>query len=760
MPSFYDQLKAAQFENRTSDPSSATGRFWIRTDTSPVVVKFYNGTTQKTFVTTDDTQTLTGKTLTGNIAVNLVSGSATVTLPTTTSTLATLALAETLTNKTLTTPILTAPTIDAASMTEQGSTPSSPSSGTRKLYVKTDGKAYLLDSAGTETQLGSGGAGGINYISNPDAETATTGWTAYADAAATTPVDGTGGSPTAAISRVTSSPLRGAAMFRLTKDAANRQGEGVGYAFTIATADKAKVLNVSFEYQPSSAFTAGNSSDIRVWIYDVTNSALIPVSPYTIQGGSGATQKFSGTFQSSPSSTSYRLIFHIATTNASAWTFDFDNVVVGPQIILYGAPITDWTAYTPTLNSNTNVVGTDSFYRRIGDSLQVWSRITYNGVGDASTFTVSIPSGLTIDSNKIAISVGKNKFGTGTWYDASADYNTLDVMYASDTAIKCILDQDTAFLQSSAIASGDEVNLIFQVPITGWSSSVQMSNDTDTRVVALRASGNAASASSGNPVIFPTADYDTHGAYNTSTGRYTAPVSGIYRVHGYLTSGNATITVSVYVNASSVIDAGLTDGNGEGMYTGSVKVNAGDVIDLRPNGTLDVAAGSTLHIERLSGPAAVAATESVQAKYKLTGASTNGSVTAGSTEVMDFNSKVFDSHNAVTTGASWKFTAPVSGVYEVSALITGATDTWGSSTGNYQMELYKNGSAVEVMANMRPESSAVVPSVKGAGYLSLIPGDYVDVRITLTNSSGGTNAFDTGTPSNNWVVVRRVGNYS
>lgn len=57
------------------------------------------------------TDTLTNKTLTGNIAVNLVSGSATVTLPTTTSTLATLALAETLTNKTLTSPTINGATI-------------------------------------------------------------------------------------------------------------------------------------------------------------------------------------------------------------------------------------------------------------------------------------------------------------------------------------------------------------------------------------------------------------------------------------------------------------------------------------------------------------------------------------------------------------------------------------------------------------------------------------------------------------------------
>lgn len=64
-----------------------------------------------TIVGTDATQTLTNKTLSGNIATNLISGAATVTLPTTTSTLSTLALSETLTNKTLTSPVINTPTL-------------------------------------------------------------------------------------------------------------------------------------------------------------------------------------------------------------------------------------------------------------------------------------------------------------------------------------------------------------------------------------------------------------------------------------------------------------------------------------------------------------------------------------------------------------------------------------------------------------------------------------------------------------------------
>ena len=79
------------------------------------VAEYNTSLTDGDFATLAGTETLTGKTLTGNTAVTLVSGAATVTLPTTTSTLSTLALTETLTNKTLTSPILTTPQLGTPS---------------------------------------------------------------------------------------------------------------------------------------------------------------------------------------------------------------------------------------------------------------------------------------------------------------------------------------------------------------------------------------------------------------------------------------------------------------------------------------------------------------------------------------------------------------------------------------------------------------------------------------------------------------------
>jgi hypothetical protein len=209
-----------------------------------------------------------------------------------------------------------------------------------RLAVGADGTTLVADSSeasGVKWGAASSGTGEINYIDNADAESNTDGWATYADAAGSTPVDGTGGSATTTFTRQSGTVLRGNQSFKITKDAANRQGEGASYDFTIKGQDVSKKLKIQFDFKTDedAAYATG---DYTVYIYDVTNSTLItPVDTDIIAG-----QNIFQTSFNSTTSTSYRLIFHCATTNASAYDIYIDNVIVGPGMTSQGAAIGPW----------------------------------------------------------------------------------------------------------------------------------------------------------------------------------------------------------------------------------------------------------------------------------------------------------------------------------------------------------------------------------------------------------------------------------
>lgn len=154
----------------------------------------------------------------------------------------------------------------------------------------------------------------------------------------TSPVDGTGGVVTGVtLTRNTSSPLAGVANFDLGKDANSRQGMGVSTDFNIDNKDKGNEIQISFVYDGSAGMVLGTNSDVRIWIYDITNAVLIALVPrYTLAAPTGSILTFLGTFTASATSINYRLIFHIGTTNATAWDLMFDEVIA-TDIITPGA---------------------------------------------------------------------------------------------------------------------------------------------------------------------------------------------------------------------------------------------------------------------------------------------------------------------------------------------------------------------------------------------------------------------------------------
>lgn len=745
MAKIYGQLEKAQMENATSDTASEPkGTMKYRTDTNVATVSD-GSATPKILVDTTTAQTLTNKTLTSPV---------------------------------MTTPSMTSPTITSGPITiPEQSTPATPSSGNGKIYFKSDGFLYQLNDDGTESKVGSGGSS-TNYILNPDAESNTTGWATYADAAASRPVDGTGGSPALTFTRSTSSPLRGTANFLITKDAANRQGEGASYDFTISAADQAKVLQIGFDYEiGSGTYSGGTSStdsDLIAYIYRTTATGrLIEPTPIKLDGAVvGQKYQYRGSFQSDSDATGYRLIIHVATTSASAYTVKIDNVSVSPVVYSAGTLITDFVTYTPTLNSNTNVSSNVSYWRRSGDSMEIHGRVAYSGVGNSSQLSLSLPTGYVIDSTKINTTASTGTIGYWGWYDdagASAGLRNGSVTLLDTSNFTFRIDGGATLINSNQFANNDVFGFVVRVPIVGWGSNVKIANESDTRVVQMAVkvavpTGGTNGAST--TIIGATPDKDTHGGYNLSTGVYTIPVAGEYRINGGIYVGGTAASpnrtlLQIFKNGSVLTNGAIvrhvssisTDWTVTASTTRSF--NAGDTVELRLNTNITspvYTSGDTssnyFEVTRVSGPAQIAASEFVGARY---GAVSTANLVTDT--IIDYATKEYDSHNAVTTGASWKFTAPARGTYQITAQLVTSAAAAGAIGNQYGLKLFKNGSLHAFLTLKTAETTtSCIKSTSGAITLQLNSADTVDLRGI---NSAGTHALN-GDITQNFICITKL----
>lgn len=640
-----------------------------------------------------------------------------------------------------------------------------------RVAVGTTGQYLIADSAATEGVRWADPSLARKYILNGDAENGTVGWTTYADApAGSAPVDGIGGAPNVSWTRSGSSPLRGTGSYVISKDAANRQGQGASYDFTIEAADKAKVMQITFDYMVSSGtFVAGNpsdrtsagDSDLTIWIYDVTNGVLIQPSTYRLFSNSSTiASQYVANFQTASNSTSYRIIFHCGTTSAAAYTVKFDNINVLPTTYVYGTPITDWTSYTPIFNGSPTVASVTFWSRRAGDSLQVMGAFQLTAV-NASTTALTIPNTLAIDTAKVGSS-RKFVFGectriyqTGTETSLTkhvAAYNTgfLNQIFIASTGVSQNLGQNA---WNGLFVNNDWVTVEATIPIAGWSSSVQMSDNADTRVVDCVVTTTAnITGTAGSAFVFPTVTKDSHGAYNSSTGVYTIPVAGDYQIHGTgLYNNVGDINCAIQVNSSFYNNLTTTDtarSKSGSMLIPNLK--AGDTIKLVPDVSRNLlfSAGNyipTLAIVKISGPESIAASETIAAVAVASG-SQSVSVTTETT--VNFDTVTFDTHGAITTGASWKFTCPASGIYEINAR-TNYNNTSGTNM-IYRIAVFKNGSNHRQIARANKPTGTFGMDVIGAPLLvKCIAGDYL--HISVNNDEAGTIS------SNSHVCIKRVG---
>ena len=320
-----------------------------------------------------------------------------------------------------------------------------------------------------------------------------TGWNLYSDSIAPSPIDGTGG----AVSNLTFSinstnPLVGAYDAKLVLGAFNEEGEGLSYDFTADNAALYQPTYLSFYYTTSAYYASG---DITLWIYDKTNGILISPSTQSIPAAATTTaQQFTAYFNPNSNSTSYRLIFHIATTNASGYTLEIDQVYVGRIQQFIGNSISAWTAFTPTYN--TGAPGTNTTkcaWRRVGSNMEISYTLNQTGAGTAGSgnYLISLPTVYTMDTTNLILDNGSGFNGTVFGHGQIEIVNNvgkLSVMAYSSTQLifshlysySPLNTSYTGYWASGGFSFGTSaMNAQFtcSVPISQWTTNINLVTD-------------------------------------------------------------------------------------------------------------------------------------------------------------------------------------------------------------------------------------------------------------------------------------------
>jgi hypothetical protein len=652
---------------------------------------------------------------------------------------------------------------------------------------------------------GSGGSGGKNYIQNPNFNgNSTANWNMRKVTLSS--FIPTGNLSTAAdaghtISVSGSSTLEGAYSLLVQGSSLFTAGNClVSDAFTIDREDLAKVLGWSFSYEAVTSnmdFSGTTSNTWAVYIAEVSaasgagadtvTSWIQPAGVYNMTQGTGVGLA-SGTFQTTAAGLYYRLVLVCINSEAATTTLKVDDFQLGPQKVVYGSPVTDWQSYTPSITwSNCTSTGR---WRRVGDSIEVRFAVTGTGLAAGGILAIGIPSGLSVDDTKLPANA---QFSIGEFY--IEDFGVLGyapggVLYNGPSSNTVVLAYSIAPANASNVPSvaatvtniapfafntNDVIRGGFRLPIAGLSSSVQMSNDTDTRVVAakIRHTGTQACPAFG-PISFNTTVFDTHSAWNNPTNAYIIPVSGVWEISFYGNStgspfGAATQSHPVYLLRNSVIfdlisayvasQAGTT----YEVFSGSAigRFNAGDSLQIAAANNGVVFSFDNLRVEfrRLSGPSAIAASETVAASYQTTAGQSIPNNT--STFVNFLNSgRYFDTHGMITEGTGYnsvtgaytvepRVTVPVSGKYLISH--TAMYDA--SAVGLRATGIRVNGATI--LQPARNSADGGFLSQNGIGLLNLNAGDYV--QFTVFQSSGA-NLLLTNVAGQNYFTIQRVGN--
>jgi len=636
-----------------------------------------------------------------------------------------------------------------------------------------------------------GNAGGINYLEgdNTSFENGTVGdWTLYKDAEQSTPEDGTGGSPSVTFAASNSSPLRNTYSGILSKGASNLLGEGVGIDFTIDDADKNQMLTVSFDYSGSENFRyarnnaleevvdfySGGLNEKSIWDY---TSGDIIINSYlddwvadgsTVEAVSFWLAKGAGTVGNA------RLIYiqadvpSGAPTVASSWISLSGVGTLREEFVFplttpidttngdkywWGIEI-DITTTNNTVEIQSNNASTTNetsiYLRYIGDSYELQSsqQLDYKiYTRDDSAVNGDVMPWIYDVDNTELIALAPNKLGGSGKFSgsflATDSSNYRLILHTSS------INDELWDLKIDNIVVGPQD--VIAIPDPRWpsydESEVTITEDTAFTIDAVKA----------NLIPYETADSKWRLKFNIYMDLSGSPGGGtpwnINLANTTFANEDTFFYQALAVNGTSPTDANRSYGmclpNTGNIYLDSATTRSrwnisGDVLlESKPTW-----ATKTAPDVYLAGKVNV---DEVAAVYTTDA----GNTIANSDAVVDFEDVVKDTHNAVTTGASWKFTAPVSGYYTISSSLQ-LNETAGDFDGNaeyFRHYAVIDGTEKYALSRFIPPAASDYPTVNGSVTVYVDKDSYIQIE---ARQSSGVNKTLSATGQQNYVSIVKI----
>ena len=377
------------------------------------------------------------------------------------------------------------------------------------LVYGTDTNKVYADDGSTLREIGSGSSG-INYLSAQyGADSLGTVQTSVGDVLASStrsnPTQWGNSAASALITQSTDGTLRGTTNY-LVQYSANAQFVE-SPLFTIDGEDLGKPLLVQFDVSGVST-----ADDVQVYIarYDSSNvlqerilvaGTASATTPNSAQVPTGVTT-FKGFFIPSATSTDKYAVRWLR--NANNTSMRLDTFLVGPQSLAQGAVVTGWQSYTPTFEGFGTVTSVSSYWRRIGDSIEITGSFAV-GTPNTTIATISLPTGLSLDSNKIngtgqfqilGSLFRSNTTATAIPVSTRGPYAIIDSKNTSTSKVYISISMTTSAGGIFSAATGQEITALndsvtftFRAPISQWSSGTTTLADRAVEEYAYNTSG-------------------------------------------------------------------------------------------------------------------------------------------------------------------------------------------------------------------------------------------------------------------------------